>query len=182
MQHVEIGDEKMQSMIELLNHYGYIALLVSLTLELIAFPLPGEVLMIYCGFLISQQKLNWILSILVSCSGVMFGVTLSYFIGRTVGAAFFDKYGRYIHMDKERLERISAWFKRYGNKLLVITYFIPGVRHVTGYFSGLTRISYKDFAVNAYIGAFIWTATFISLGKVLGANWEKYHALIKNMA
>jgi hypothetical protein len=60
-----------------------------------------------------------------------------------------------------------------------MAYFIPGVRHVTGYFSGMTNISYKKFAVSAYIGAFIWTTTFISLGTVLGANWDKYHSVLK---
>lgn len=169
----------MQSLIGLLNHYGYIVLFVSLTIELIAFPLPGEVLMTYCGFLIREQKLNWILSILAASCGVILGVTLSYFIGRSLGAPFFEKYGHYVHMDGKRLDRVSNWFKRYGNKLLVITYFIPGIRHITGYFSGLTKISYKRFAINAYIGAFIWTATFISLGKVLGASWEKYSTIIK---
>jgi len=53
------------------------------------------------------------------------------------------------------------------------------VRHITGYFSGITRIPFKRFAINAYIGAFLWTATFISLGKVLGSNWEKFHGSIK---
>jgi hypothetical protein len=31
----------------LFNHYGYIVLFVALTLELIAFPTPGETLMTY---------------------------------------------------------------------------------------------------------------------------------------
>jgi membrane protein DedA with SNARE-associated domain/membrane-associated phospholipid phosphatase len=148
-------------------------------LELIAFPLPGEALMTYCGYIIYQQKMNWGISILVSTLGVGIGITLSYLIGKELGITFFEKHGHYIHMDKNRLDNISRWFDKYGNKLLIIAYFIPGVRHVTGYFSGITKVSYRKFAVNAYLGAFIWTATFISLGKVLGANWEKYHNLLK---
>jgi hypothetical protein len=60
-----------------------------------------------------------------------------------------------------------------------VSYFIPGVRHVTGYFSGITDIPYKKFALNSYIGALIWTSTFISLGKILGNDWEKFHTAIK---
>ncbi|MDP4147753.1 MAG: phosphatase PAP2 family protein, partial [Bacillota bacterium] len=56
--------------------------------------------------------------------------------------------------------------------------FIPGVRHVTGYFSGITRISFKRFALNAYLGAIIWTAIFISLGKVLGTHWDTFHKAV----
>lgn len=81
-------------------------------------------------------------------------------------------------MDKKRINKISKWSKNYGSKLLIVAYFIPGVRHVTGYFSGITKVPYKKFAIRAYSGAFIWTFTFITLGKVLGPNWEKYHSLL----
>jgi len=164
---------------ELFNHYGYIVLFVALILELIGLPTPGETLMTYCGFLVFQGKLNWVISITVAAAGVISGITISYFIGLTLGDAFFKKYGPYIHLGPEKLEKTSKWFKKYGNGLLVVAYFIPGVRHVTGYFSGVTKIPYKRFAANAYIGALLWTGTFISLGKVLGSNWEKFHGPIK---
>lgn len=168
----------MQSLIGLLNHYGYIVLLVVLMLELIAFPFPGEVLMTYCGFLVHEQKLSWLASILIASSGVIIGITMSYFIGSKLGVTFFKRYGHYFHLGPDKLNKTSTWFNKYGNRLLLIAYFIPGVRHITGYFSGTAEISYKKFALNAYIGAFIWTATFISLGNVLGSNWEKYHRMI----
>jgi len=169
----------LQFVINLFNHYGYIVLLIALMFELLALPLPGEALMTYCGYLIYEQKMNWGISIIFAFIGISIGITASYFIGKTLGISFFEKYGHIIHMDKKRLDRASLWFQKYGNKLLIIAYFIPGVRHITGYFSGIMKISYKKFAVNAYFGAFLWSATFISLGKVLGVNWDKYHDLMK---
>lgn len=168
----------MYSIITLLNEYGYIVLLIALILELIAFPLPGETLMLYCGFLVGQQKLNWILSILIASSGAIIGITISYFVGRKLGTVFFKKYGHFVHLGSDNFDKTSEWFNKYGNKLLIIAYFIPGIRHITGYFSGITEITYKKFAQNAYVGAILWTATFISLGKVLGSNWEKLHGVI----
>lgn len=169
----------MNFIMDLFNHYGYIVLLIALILEMIAFPLPGETLMIYCGYVIYQGKMNFGCSILVAAAGVCMGITLSYFVGRTLGITFFEKYGHYIHINKNKLDKTSMWFEKYGNKMLVVAYFIPGVRHVTGYFSGLMNMSYKKFATNAYVGAFIWTTTFISVGNFLGVNWEKYHHLFK---
>ena len=164
---------------DLFNHYGYIVLFVALMLELIAFPTPGETLMTYCGFLVFQGRLNWGISVIVAALGVIVGITISYFISLTLGTPFFQKYGSYIHLGPDKLEKTSQWFERYGNGLLVIAYFIPGVRHITGYFSGIAKIPFKKFALNAYIGAFIWAGTFISLGKILGSNWEKFHGEIK---
>ena len=168
----------MHNIILLLNHYGYIVLLVSLIFELIAFPLPGEMLMTYCGFLVNQQKLSYFPSILIATAGAILGITASYFLGKKVGITFFEKYGHYVHLGPEKLEKTSKWFNKYGNGLLVVAYFIPGVRHIMGYFSGITEISYKRFATFSYLGAFVWSSTFISLGKVLGSRWNVYHKMI----
>ncbi|MBW9155266.1 VTT domain-containing protein [Clostridium sp. FP2] len=168
----------MHSVIGLINHYGYIILFSALVLELIAFPLPGELMMTYCGFLVYQSKMSWVISILVASAGVILGITISYFVGARVGTRFFEKYGSYIHLGPAQMEKTSKWFESSGNRLLILACFIPGVRHITGYFSGITEIPYKRFASNAYLGAFIWTTTFISLGKVLGPNWDKFHSYI----
>jgi len=159
----------------LFAHYGYIVLFGALMIELMGIPAPGETLMTYCGYLVFQGRLNWGISIIVAALGVISGITVSYLIGRTLGASFFQKYGSYIHLGPDKLEKTSQWFDRYGHGLLVVVYFIPGVRDLTGYFCGITGIPYKKFALNAYIGAWIWTSTFISLGKILGSNWAKIH-------
>ena len=130
-------------------------------------------------FLVYESKMNLIISILVATAGVTLGITISYFVGTKLGAGFFKKYGSYIHFGPEQLEKTSIWFNSYGNKLLILAYFLPGVRHITGYFSGITEIPFKKFALHAYLGALIWTSTFISLGKVLGPNWDTFHGYLK---
>lgn len=162
-----------------IDQYGYIVLFFSLMLELIAFPLPGELLMSYSGFLVSTGRLNWVTSILLAGIGSCVGMTIAYLVGYKLGYPFFQKYGRRIHFGPERLEKVSRWFSKYGNKMLIIGFFIPGVRHLTGYFSGITKISFRTFVLYAYLGAFFWTSTFISLGRVLGPRWEEFHGSIK---
>lgn len=169
----------MQFLTDLIEHYGYVILFLSPMLELIALPIPGEFLMGYAGVLVFQEKLSWIPSIVLAGLGSCTGMTISYWIGYKLGAPFFHKHGHRIHMGPDRLEKMSNWFGNYGNKLLVIAYFIPGVRHFTGYFSGITHISFRAYALYAYIGAFIWTGTFISLGKLLGPQWEQFHTSLK---
>ncbi|ATW25795.1 VTT domain-containing protein [Candidatus Formimonas warabiya] len=163
----------------LVNHYGYLVLFTALMLELIAFPLPGEVLMSYAGYLVFQGQLAWFPSIFVSAAGACTGITLSYLIGYRVGSPFLKRYGHYVHVGPEKLEKTSLWFSRYGNRILALAYYIPGVRHVTGYFSGITRISFRKFAVFAYAGAILWAGTFVSLGKILGPRWEHFHDTVK---
>ncbi|MCM3023133.1 VTT domain-containing protein [Heyndrickxia ginsengihumi] len=161
------------------DQYGYIVLMLALLLEMIALPVPGEVLMSYTGYMVHQGQLNWIMSILIAGIGTSIGMTISYFIGKRLGGPFLHKYGHLIHLGPKQLERTSNWFKKYGNKLLLVAYFIPGVRHITGYFAGITKLPYKTFALFAYTGGFIWVSVFISIGKLLGPQWEKFHDAVK---
>lgn len=162
-----------------IDQYGYIVLFLALMLELLALPLPGEVLMSYSGYLVFQGHLNWMLSIIMAGVGASIGMTMSYWIGYRLGTPFFEKHGHRFHMGPKQLDKISNWFNVHGNRLLIIAYFIPGIRHITGYFSGITRISFRVFALFAYSGAFLWVAVFITLGKILGPQWEQFHASIK---
>ncbi|MDQ1851309.1 VTT domain-containing protein [Bacillus stercoris] len=168
----------MQILTGLLEQHGYAVLFIVLMLELIALPGPGEFLMGYAGVLVFQDKLNWVLSMLAAGLGSCAGVSISYWIGYRLGPAIY-KYGERIHFGKDRMKKTSRWLAHYGNKLFLIAYFIPGVRHVAGYAAGITHIRFRQYAIYAYCGAFLWTGTFISLGKLLGPDWEQFHAAIK---
>ncbi|WP_433748526.1 VTT domain-containing protein [Falsibacillus pallidus] len=165
----------MDLFMRLIEEHGYIFLFFSLMLELIIIPIPNELLMTYAGFMVYQDKLNWILAILMAGTGGMIGVSVSYWIGSKLGAPFFYKYGRKVHLGPEKLDKMAAWNERYGKMLLIFAYFIPGVRHITSIFSGITKITFKTFAIFAFPGVFIWVGTFITLGRIFGPKWEQFH-------
>lgn len=162
----------MDTLIELLNEHGYIILFLSLMLELIALPIPTEILMSYVGYLVYQGEMNWWLSMISGMLGCISGMTLSYWIGAKLGSPFFQKYGHRVHLGPERLNKLSNAFNSYGKRLLLVACFIPGVRHLTGYTAGITNVSYRSFAFFSYIGAVIWVGTFITLGKLLGPQYK----------
>jgi membrane protein DedA with SNARE-associated domain len=161
-----------------LEHYGYGILFIALCLELMALPLPGEMLLSYTGILVFEGKLSGPLSVVLSGSGVIAGVSLSYWTGYLLGKPFLSKYGSRVHLGDEQLARMSVWFKKYGDKLLLVSFFIPGVRHITGYFCGVTHLPFRQYAVYAYCGGILWVSVFISLGTFLGPKWEQYHTKI----
>jgi membrane protein DedA with SNARE-associated domain len=59
-----------------------------------------------------------------------------------------------------------------GKWLLVIGYFIPGVRHFSAMVAGSSKLSYPEFAPFAYAGALLWSSTFVSAGYFLGKEWN----------
>jgi membrane protein DedA with SNARE-associated domain len=173
------GGYFVSEIIHLLNHYGYIILFLSLMLELIIIPIPNEALMSYVGVLCFQGKMNFILSIIVAGAGGILGATISYWVGYTLGAPFFRRFGRYIHMGPEKLEKTSRWYRKYGKVLLIVSYFIPGIRHVASIVSGVIKLPYRSFSIFSYIGIMLWVGAFITLGKIFGPEWDRYKVEIE---
>lgn len=169
----------MNEIVQLLNQYGYIILFLSLMVELIIIPVPNEALMSYVGILCFQGKMNLFLSIAFAGLGGISGATISYWIGRKLGVPFFQKYGHFIHMGPEKMEKTSKWYRKYGKVLLLFSFFIPGVRHVASIISGVIKLPFKSFSFFSYIGVFLWVGAFISLGNLLGPKWDQYQGEIK---
>ena len=54
-------------------------------------------------------------------------------------------------------------FEKYGPFLLIVGYFIPGVRHLTAYFAGMSNLTLWRFCLYAYGGALIWISVLLDL-------------------
>jgi membrane protein DedA with SNARE-associated domain len=81
--------------------------------------------------------------------------------------------GHFLHIEPEALEQVRAWYERKGKYGLVISYFIPGIRHLAAYVAGSSRLSLPVFATFAYLGGLLWSGSFISIGYVLGDEWRQ---------
>ncbi|MBT2719539.1 VTT domain-containing protein [Bacillus sp. ISL-46] len=165
----------MSYLITLFEQHSYLILFLGIFLELMALPISGEFLMSYAGYFVFKGKMNYLLALMTVFVSGGAGITVTYWIGKAGGYKLIEKYGKYIHLGPERYKKTSAWFERSGSKLLVFAYFIPGIRHFTGYISGISRMPFRKFLIPGYIGSFLWGFCFITLGKVLGPRWGAFH-------
>ncbi|MFM1652604.1 DedA family protein [Brevibacillus sp. B_LB10_24] len=152
--------------------YGYWVLFIGLLLEYIALPFPGQLAMSYAGFLTYQGQLHGAVCVLAAVSGTILGSTFSYCVGRKFGSPFFEKYGSRFLLGPKKLAKASRWFEKYGNKVMFIAFFVPGLRHFTGYIAGILNIRFRVYALYSYSGALVWVLTFVTLGNKLGPNWK----------
>jgi membrane protein DedA with SNARE-associated domain len=162
----------MEALHHIIAQYGYAGIFGLLMLGIIGLPVPDETFLAFCGYLANQGELSLPFTILAAFLGSCSGITVSYLIGRIPGLALLKKYGKHIHFTEERVERVHQWFARVGKWLLVIGYFIPGVRHLSAMVAGSSKLSYPEFAPFAYAGALIWSSTFVSAGYFLGSQWN----------
>ncbi|MGN7764548.1 DedA family protein [Paenibacillus sp. 22594] len=167
---------------ELFASYGYSVLFFGLLLEFVALPFPGETTMAFAGFLSYTGRLDFFVLIAVAFAGTTIGMTVTYFIGLKAGLPFIRRYGKWFLFSESKLEKTQHWFDRYGSILVSIGYFIPGVRHFTGYFSGITALPFRKFALYAYSGALLWVVLFLGIGKIFGPQWMGIFHLIEQNA
>ncbi|MDP4126768.1 MAG: DedA family protein [Bacillota bacterium] len=160
-------------MTDLIYQYRYSGLFILLTGGMIGIPVPDEFLMTFCGFQTSIGRMGYGKTLFVSFLGSFLGMNLSYWIGRRLGIPFLHKIAPYLHLNEKKIARAEHWFRRFGDKLILIGYFFPGFRHFTAYFSGMSKINYGRYAALAGMGAFLWAITFITLGRILGVHWQK---------
>ncbi len=157
----------------IINHYGYLGIFSLLVFGIIGLPVPDETLLTLSGYLIYKGHLHIIPTFLAAYLGSICGISISYAIGKTFGRPVLIKYGKFLHIDAERLDRVHHWFEKIGRWTLFIGYFIPGVRHITAIFAGISELGMWEFGLFAYSGALVWTGTFLSIGYFFGDHWER---------
>ncbi|MEH7375522.1 DedA family protein [Neobacillus drentensis] len=162
----------------LLEHYGYFGITFALIGGIVGLPIPDEVLLTYIGYNVFQGKLSYIMSIVSAFVGATGGISLSYLIGYKFGLPLLEKFGPKIHITEQKINRTKKLFRKFGPYLLLLGYFIPGVRHLTAYIAAVNLFPFRKFAVYAFMGALIWSITFITLGRILGENWTSVELYI----
>lgn len=160
--------------IRFIKHYGNIGLTIGLILEFLGLPVPGETMMSFFGFMTRKSIGTSILfPVLYSTAGTFIGSTFAYAISYKYGEKIVLKYGKYVFITKEKLDKGNILFDKYKVILLLFGRYVMGVRHIVPYLSGISRINTKKFLILNFIGSIIWCFTFIGLGYFVGDKWHR---------
>ena len=153
---------------DLIMHYGYIAVFFMLMLGIIGLPIPDEFVMVLIGYFTHIGTLSYTLSIIICFTGSLLGMVISYFIGKKAGRPIIDRFGKWIGLKEKRIVRVENWMGKYGSYSIIFGYFVPGIRHITCYFCGVSHMRLRSYILFAGIGAFLWCFIFITIGRFLG--------------
>ncbi len=151
--------------------YGYLGVFSLLMLGIVGLPLPDEWLLSFTGYLIYKGHFQPVPALAAAVLGSVCGISVSYWLGRSVGVFSVHRYGHWFHITEERISRVHAWFGRTGRWSLLVGYFIPGVRHLAGFVAGTSKMRFREFALFAYTGAFAWSVSFVTIGYIFGKEW-----------
>ena len=153
-----------------LNHYGYLAVLGLVLIEDFGVPVPGETVLILAAVYAGAGRLNiWLVAPLGFC-GALLGDNIGFAIGHFGGRPLAERYGRYIFLTRERLEKATRFFDRHGGKIIIVARFIEGLRQANGIIAGISGLRWQRFLVFNAIGAALWVAVWTSVGYFSGSH------------
>ncbi|MCZ6112114.1 DedA family protein [Campylobacter ureolyticus] len=167
--------------VNLVESWGYLGIFCMMFLESSFFPFPSEVAMIPAGYLVFQGKMNIFLAFFAGIFGSLMGAIFNYYLCYFFGRSLIEKYGKYVGIDDEKMQKFESFFKRHGEISTFNCRLIPGIRQYISLPAGLARMNIFRFSLFTTLGAGIWVAVLLGLGYFLGQNEtilkEKLHII-----
>ncbi|MEY3002254.1 MAG: hypothetical protein RLZZ428_629 [Pseudomonadota bacterium] len=159
-----------QALVNYIGDLGYMGIFLLMFLESTFFPFPSEIVMIPAGYLAFQGEMNLYLVIVVGIVGSISGALFNYYIAIYFGRAFLLRYGKYVFIKEETLQKLEAFFVKHGELSTFNGRLIPGVRQLISLPAGLARMHVGKFMFYSGVGAGIWVIVLALLGYMLGSN------------
>ncbi|MEM3251534.1 MAG: DedA family protein [Thermoplasmata archaeon] len=157
--------------IDFLAKYGYTAIFFLMMLESMMLPIPSEVIIPFGGFLAYKGYLNIYGVITAATLGGVVGSYIAFLIGYYGGRPFILKYGKYMLIDKENLNRAEKWFNKYGRISVFTTRLVPVIRTFISLPAGIAKMKTSLFLFYTFLGSLIWSIFLGILGYLLKKRW-----------
>jgi membrane protein DedA with SNARE-associated domain len=154
-----------------ISTYGYAAIFVLSVLQSCCVPTSSELTMGFAGFLAYQGKLNLVAAIGIGAGGELVGAYIAWMIGRTLGRAFVDRYGKYLLLTHHDLDRAEAWYDRHDRWGVFGSRLIPVVRNFVAVPAGVAEVPLVRFGILTAAGSLIWDGAMAGIGYGLANEW-----------
>ena len=159
-----------------LEHYGYLAVGGLVLLEDFGVPVPGEVMLIAAAVFAGSGNMNIAVVFVVAVLGAIIGDNIGFAVGHFGGRPLAERFGRYILLTPERLDRAEGFFNRHGGKVVTVARFIEGLRQINGLLAGIAGMHWLKFLGYNALGAVLWVGTWAGLGYLAGENIVEIYA------
>jgi membrane protein DedA with SNARE-associated domain len=155
-----------------IGNIGYVGVFLLMVAESMILPVPSEAVMPFAGFVVAEKTLSWAGVIAAATLGSIVGSLVGYAIGKFGGRPFLARFGKYLLLDKEDLAATDRFFQRRGSVTILVSRFIPIVRHLISIPAGMSSMKLLPFCAFTIIGAGLWNAFLTWCGFALKSNWK----------
>lgn len=155
-----------------LMHFGYLGILLAMTLESACIPIPSEIIMPFAGYLAVTGHLNFWGVVMVGTLGNLIGSLIAYYVGKYGGRAIVLKYGRRIRLSERHLKQSEAWFAKNGEISVLVGRVFPVVRTFISLPAGIAQMHLGRFITYTIAGSIPWVYMLAWAGSDFGKHWQ----------
>jgi len=158
---------------------GYPAAGLGILIESAGVPFPGEALLLAAAAWAATRHHSLVLVILFAFAGATAGADLGYYLGYKGGRPFVERFGSIFRIRPEHIARSEMFFARHGDKAVVASRFILGLRTWGSMLAGMARMPFWRFQLFSVLGALGWATVLGVAGYLLGDNIALIAAVLR---
>ncbi|MCG7381740.1 DedA family protein [Paenibacillus sp. ACRRY] len=151
------------TILELIQQYGYLFLYCAFSLGPFGIPIPNEITIITGAILSHSGLINAWLTYFSILTGLLTAMTMFYLAGKLFGIPLKNRI-----QHKKYYKKAEHILKKKGDMAICIGMFIPVVRYFVPLLIGLSGTHYRKFALITYSTALLWTLLFFTAGTFFG--------------
>ena len=173
----------LQTLQNALHTLGYPAVTLFIMIESAGIPFPGETMLLLASFYAAiDHQLK--LPIIIACAafGAIAGDNIGYYVGRTGGRAFAERFGRYLFLKPQHLDRAEKFFAKHGNKTVFFGRFIAILRTWSAFLAGVNHMDWRTFLVYNAAGGILWAIIYGTIGYVAGRVFHDNFTEVEHIA
>ena len=145
----------------LIHEYRLIAVALTIGLECLGLPVPGETALLGAAiYAATKHDLNINAVIFTAAGAAMVGRMIGYVIGHELGYWLLLRYAQYVGLTEGRIKLGQYLFLRYGGKIIFIAQFVPVLRTLAGPFAGANLMPWRNFMFANAVSSGVWAAVY----------------------
>ncbi|QEL56546.1 DedA family protein [Chromobacterium paludis] len=163
--------DTLQILLDFFTGYGYVAVFAVLLVCGFGVPIPEDITLVAGGVISGLGYTNVHYMFVVGMAGVLVGDGIMFLAGRIFGHKVlrFKPIARIL--TQERFQAVQEKFEKYGNWVLFVARFLPGLRSPIFITAGMTRrVPYWRFLLMDGFAALISVPVWVYLGYYGAAN------------
>jgi membrane protein DedA with SNARE-associated domain len=154
-------------------------------------PAASELVMVYAGALaagafaggsvvlfgerIETGFWAYVAMMLAGTIGFTIGSVLGWAVGLYGGRPFIERYGRFLHLGRDKVDKAERWFERWGDWAVFLGRVTPIARSFVSIPAGFLEARLPRYTVLTFAGSTLWCIGFAAAGYALGTKWEEFH-------
>jgi len=150
---------------------GYLGVALLMAMESSILPVPSEIVIPPAAYWASQGRMTLVGVVIAGTVGSYVGAMAMYAVSRWLGRPLVLRWGRYVRITPEKLERTERFLARYELGGIFFARLLPVVRHLIGIPAGIVRMPILPYSVTTIAGSALWCAVLAWFGQhVLGSD------------